>query len=136
MDYRKGRHSTSSLQVHLVFITKYRRAVFDDDAIDWLHGHFEKICAGLDCALLAADGEADHVHALIEYPPKLSVSVLVNALKGSSSRMLRKARPDIAKQYWKGVLWTPAYFAGSTGGATLETVRRYVEDQRRSSSPP
>ncbi len=85
--------------------------------------------------MIACDGEADHLHAIVEYPPKLSISVLVNALKGTSSRMLRKERPDIARRYFDGVLWSPSYFAASTGGAPLEVVRRYVEQQRASSSP-
>jgi putative transposase len=67
------------------------------------------------------------------YPPKLSLSVLVNALKGASSRMLRKARPDGAGRVWKGVRWTPAYVVGSPGGATWETVKRYVDQQRAAS---
>ena len=82
--------------------------------------------------LLACDGEADHVHLLVEYPPKHSVSVLVNALKGTSSRLLRKERPDIAARYWRGILWSPSYFAASAGGAPLEVVKQYVENQRAS----
>ncbi len=62
------------------------------------------------------------------------VSALVNILKGTSSRMLRQARPDIARRSYKGILWSPSYFAASTGGATLETIKRYVEAQR--SAPP
>ena len=89
----------------------------------------------MGCALLACDGEADHVHLLVEHPPKHAVSVMVNALKGTSSRLLRQDRPDIAARYWKGVLWSPSYFAASTGGATLETVKRYVAQQRASSAP-
>ena len=53
------------------------------------------------------DGGDDHVHLLVEYPPKVAVSSLVNSLKGVSSRLLRKERPDIEKRYWKGVLWSP-----------------------------
>jgi putative transposase len=90
---------------------------------------------GRHCRLLACHGEADHVHLLVEYPPKLPVSTLVNMFKGTSSRMLRQERPDIAQRYWhKGALWSPSYFAASTGGATLESVKRYVEGQRASSS--
>lgn len=80
--------------------------------------------------LLACDGGVDHVHLLVEYPPKHSVSVLVNALKGTSSRLLRKERPDIAARYWRGILWSPSYFAASAGGAPLEIVKQYVENQR------
>ena len=85
--------------------------------------------------LLALDGEPDHIHLLVEYPPKLAVSALVNALKGTSSRVLRRLRPDIGSRYWKGVLWSPSYFAVSTGGATLEKVKQYVEAQRASTAP-
>ena len=68
----------------------------------------------MDCRLLACDGEADHLHLLVEYPPKIPVSVLVNMFKGTSSRMLRVERPDIAQRYWrKGILWSPSYFAAS-----------------------
>jgi putative transposase len=63
-----------------------------------------------------------------------SISVLVNALKGTCSRLLRTERPDIARRYGRGGLWSPSNFAASTGGATLETVKRDVEQQRASSS--
>jgi putative transposase len=134
-DFRRERHSVSRLTVHLVCITKYRRKVLDDAALAWLQGHFAKVCARMDCEMLACDGEADHLHAIVEYPPKLSISGLVNTLKGTSSRMLRKQRPDIASRYFEGVLWSPSYFAASTGGAPLEAVRRYVEQQRASTTP-
>lgn len=135
-DFRRERHSVSRLDVHLVCGTKYRRKVFDSKALAFLENHAAQAFAKMDCRLLACDGEADHVHLLVEYPPKLSVSALVNMFKGTSSRMLRRERPDIAQRYWReGVLWSPSYFAASTGGATLETVRRYVEQQRASSSP-
>lgn len=134
-DFRRERHSVSRLTVHLVCVTKYRRRVFDPGALAWLQRHFAKVCEAMGCELLACDGEADHLHAVIEYPPKLSVSVLVNALKGTSSRLLRRERPEIAARYFNGVLWSPSYFAVSTGGAPLEIVRRYVEQQRASASP-
>jgi len=67
--------------------------------------------------------------------PKLSVTVLVNAFKGTSSRLLRKERPDIARRNWRGTLWSPSYFAASSGGATLAVIRQYVEQQRASAAP-
>jgi putative transposase len=134
-DYRRERHSVSKLVCHLVFVTKYRRKILDDAAIEWLASHFRKICETMDCTFMACDGEGDHVHLMLEYPPKLSVSVLVNAFKGTSSRLLRQERPDIARRYWNGVLWSPSYFAASAGGAPLERVKRYVEEQRLSSPP-
>ena len=134
-DFRRGRHSVSRLTVHLVCVVKCRRAAFDAAALEWLRDHFAKVCATMGCELLACDGEADHLHAIVEYPPKLSVSGLVNALKGTSSRLLRKERPDIAARFADGVLWSPSYFAASTGGAPIEVIRRYVEQQRTSSKP-
>jgi len=76
------------------------------------------------------NGEDDHVHLLIEYPPKISISSLVNSLKGVSSRLLRRQRPDIVKRYWKNVLWSPSYFAASCGGAPLDIIKQYIEQQR------
>lgn len=134
-DLRRERHSVSRLIVHLVCVTKYRRRVFDDAAIVWMQAHCAKVCSTMGARLLALDGEHDHMHLLIEYQPKLSVSVLVNALKGTSSRLLRKDRPDIAARYWRGVLWSPSYFVVSAGGAPLEKIKEYVEAQRASSSP-
>ena len=109
--------------------------MFDEAAIEWLRGHCDKVCTRMNCRLMALDGEADHIHLLVEYPPKLAISVLVNSLKGTSSRLLRRERPDIANHYCKGALWSPSYFAASTGGATLEKVKQYVESQRTSRSP-
>ena len=76
------------------------------------------------------DGEHDHVHRLVEYPPKVAVSALVNSLKGVSSRRLRQERPDIEQCYWKGILWSPSYFAASCGGTPIGIVRQYIEQQQ------
>lgn len=137
MEFRRGRHCVFALHVHLVFVTKYRRGVLTPEALDWLKVHFTKVCAMQGALLEACDGEEDHTHILVGFPPTVSVAQLVNALKGSSSRRLRQEFPKIAKRYYKGVLWTPSYFAASTGGATLEKVKQYVESQREAalSSP-
>ncbi|MBG3126893.1 IS200/IS605 family transposase, partial [Proteus mirabilis] len=83
-----------------------------------------------DVELVEMDGERDHVHLLINYPPKLAISNLVNSLKGVSSRLPRRNRPDIAQRdYYKGVLWSPSYFAGSCGGAAISIIRQYIEQQ-------
>ncbi len=118
------------MHVHLVFVTKYRRKVFDRDAVERLRRLFAGVCANLESSLVEMDGEDNHVHLLVEYPPKLSVSVLVNTLKGVSSRMLRKERPDLKKRYWKNMLWSPSYFASSCGGAPISIIRQYIEQQQ------
>ena len=118
------------MHVHLVFAAKYRRKVFDGDAIERLRIIFAKTCADIEAQLIEMDGEDDHVHLLVEYPPKLAVANLVNSLKGVSVRLLRKERPDILKRYCKAVLWSASYFASSCGGAPILIVRQYIEQQQ------
>lgn len=129
-EIRHGRHCVFKMHVHLVFVAKYRRKVFDGDAIDRLRRMFAKVCTDFEASLVEMDGESDHVHLLVEYPPKVSVSALVNSLKGASSRRLRSERPDIKERYWKNMLWSPSYFAASCGGAPIGIVRQYIEQQQ------
>ena len=130
MELRKNRGAVFCLNYHLVFVTKYRRKVFDQAALDALGEQFEEICSGLNCDLVEFNGELDHVHLLVNMLPSVSVSALVNALKGASSRILRKERPDLHKRFWdEKVLWSPSYFASTTGGAPLEVVKKYVQNQ-------
>lgn len=129
-EIRHGRHCVFKMHVHLVFVAKYRRRVFDGDAIDRMRRMFGKVCEDMEASLVEMDGEDNHVHLLVEYPPKLAVSVLVNSLKGVSSRLLRKERPDLRKRYWKNVLWSPSYFASSCGGAPIGIIKQYIEQQQ------
>jgi putative transposase len=129
-DIRHGRHCVFAMHVHLVFVAKYRRTVFDGDALARLRSIFGKVCEDFDACLVEMDAEDDHVHLLVEYPPKVAVSALVNSLKGVSSRLLRRDRPDLAARYGQGVLWSPSYFAASCGGAPISVVRQYIEQQK------
>ena len=125
-----GRHCVFAMHVHLVFVTKYRYGVFDGAAIQSLRTIFAKVCTDFEASLVEIDGENNHVHLLVQYPPKVSVSSLVNSLKGVSSRMLRQQRPDLLRRYWKGVLWSPSYFAASCGGAPIRILKAYIEQQK------
>ena len=128
--YRTGRHCVFKMHVHLVFVTKYRRNVLSEPAIRDLRRIFALVCEDFGAELVECNGEDDHVHLLVEYPPKVAVSHLVNSLKGVSSRLLRKDRPDMTSRYFKGVLWSPSYFAASCRGAPISVVRQYIEQQR------
>ena len=85
--------------------------------------------------ILEIEGESDHIHLLVEIPPKLSVSQIVNALKGVSSRMLRKKYSDLRK--YKS-LWSPSYFAISCGQrlephvAPINAIKKYIQNQSTS----
>ena len=129
-NYRRGRHSVTRLVVHLVFTTKYRRKVFDGYVIGQLREAFDSACEKLDCHVLEFDGEEDHVHLLVEYPPKLSISVLVNNLKSTSSRRVRFLNTHIPRLSNSAALWSRSYFACSAGGATIETLKAYVQGQK------
>ena len=119
------------MHVHLVFVTKYRRGVFTKAVLDDLRGIFSSVCADFEAQLVEFDGADDHVHLLVNYHPKVAVSKLVNCLKGVSSRMIRKKNyPSVLKKLWSGSLWSPSYFAGSCGGAPIEIVRQYIEQQQ------
>lgn len=129
-EIRTGRHCVFNIHVHLVFVTKYRRKVFSKVVLDEMHGIFKKVCRDFEAVLSEFDGEDDHVHLLVNYPPKVSVSSLVNSLKGVSSRLLKQRFPELEKRYWKGALWSPSYFAASCGGAPISIIRQYIEQQQ------
>ena len=127
--YLRRRHSVTKLVVHLVFTTTYRRKLFDGYMIQQLRESFESACEKLECQLLEMDGEKDHVHLLIAYPPKLAISVMVNNLKSTSSRRLRMLNTHLTAQSKSGLMWSRSYFACSAGGATIETLKDYVNSQ-------
>lgn len=128
-DIRHGRHCVFMLHVHLVFVAKYRNTVFTDEMINELSLIFKKVCSDFESELVECDGEADHVHLLVNYPPKVAVSSLVNSLKGVSSRLLKKHFPSIRNKLWHGSLWSSSYFAGSCGGAPISILRQYIQSQ-------
>lgn len=128
MEVRKSRHATHLLHAHLVFVTKYRYKVIKGDHIEHLREVFKETMEEMGGTLEEFEGEDNHVHLLILYPPKWSIAAIVNNLKGRSSRLIRRDMPDIKKRYWgKLALWSRSYFAGSVGGAPLSIVKQYLE---------
>lgn len=118
------------LSIHLVLVTKYRRKVITNQMRKRLHEIFKETCLKWECELKEFNGEADHVHLLIAINPKAQISALANNLKTVSSRLIRKEFPEeCAKYYWKPVFWKIGYFVASTGGANLETVKKYIQNQ-------
>lgn len=142
MKTHRGRHSVSSLYAHLVFVSKRRGKVFQAKHLDYLAEVLAGVMFDFEGELVEFNGEKDHVHLLIRYPPKHSISGIVNSLKGVSSRRLKQAYPEVAN-FWsvaksKGALWSPSYYASSAGGAPIATLKKYIENQNRpiDSSPP
>ncbi|MCX4530416.1 IS200/IS605 family transposase [Streptomyces sp. NBC_00841] len=120
------------LHTHLVFVTRYRRGVFDDDMLKRCEEIMREVCGTFEAELREFNGEADHVHLLVHYPPKVTLSKLINSLKGVSSRYLRAEYTGRINRIGMGpVFWSRSYFAGSCGGAPLTVIRQYIEGQKR-----
>jgi putative transposase len=144
---RKERHSVSDLKIHLVCVTKYRRSILTVGSLAVIEKSFMEVASKMNFQVLEFNGESDHIHALIEFPPKLSVSQMVNALKGVSSR--RYGQAGFPKPYGKDgsrlsslrddkhlrsvALWSPSYFTSSVGGAPLEVLKKYIQGQEKPS---
>ena len=125
---RSGRHCVFLMHVHLVFVTKYRKKVFTKPILKDLEEVFSRVCKDFETELVEFNGEDDHVHLLVYFVPKVAISKLVNSLKGVSSRLLKKQHYSYIQQFlWKNNLWSPSYFAGTCGGASIETIRKYIE---------
>lgn len=131
-DIRRGRSTVFSLHVHLVFVTKYRRGAFTEPMLERCQEIMAGICTDFGAELTEFNGEEDHVHLLVHYPPTVELAKLVNSLKGVSSRILRKEfTSHVSRFLWGGSFWSPSYFAGSAGGAPLEVVKEYILNQKR-----
>ncbi|WP_413784727.1 IS200/IS605 family transposase [Mycolicibacterium llatzerense] len=132
MELRRGRSSATALHAHLVFVTKYRRPVFTDRLLTDCQQLMADVCTNVGAELREFNGETDHVHLLVHYPPNISISALVNRLKGVSSRRLRQRYPTHVRKYlWGNHFWSPSYFAASCGGAPLSIIKQYIEQQDR-----
>lgn len=128
---RHGRHCVFLLHVHLVFVTKYRKKFFTKEILNFMEEIFREVCIDFKAELKEFNGEEDHVHLLVTYSPKISVSKLVNSLKGVSSRHVRKKKfPSLHKYIWMDSLWSSSYFAGSCGGAPLAVIKQYIKQQQ------
>jgi putative transposase len=127
-DYRRGRIGVSALHVHLVFMTKYRRGTLDEAMLSCCEAAMRKVCADFGAGLHEFNGEAGHVHLVVDYPPKVAVSALVNSLKGVSARRLRSEFTGrVTGASMRGHFWFPSYFAASCGGAPLSIIRQYIK---------
>lgn len=127
MEHRKSSHSVHNLQVHLVWITKYRYKVLTGDVQLRCRDILRQVSNSLDIAILKGVVSKDHIHLHISYPPKLSVSDIVKRLKGRSSRMLLQEFPELQRRYWGNHFWAIGYGCWSVGNITDETLSKYLD---------
>ena len=135
MEVRKGAHGVYQLQYHLVWVTKYRRRILKPFVREYLRKVLPKLLRSTPGVSIETIGlDDDHIHMVIEIPPKYSISEVVGRLKGQSSHHLRKTFPWLGKVYWKeNIVWSPGYFVSSVG-LDENVIRNYVEYQGRKDS--
>lgn len=135
-EWRTGRTCVFKNFAHLVFVTKYRRGVLTESMLLRLKEIFSETMKQMKGELLEFGGEDDHVHLLISYHPSYALSNIVGKLKGKSSYFLRQEFwEEIKKKLWCSHFWSPSYCLVSCGGAPLEIVKAYVENQRKDKEP-
>ena len=132
--YTHGRTCVYNINYHIIWGTKYRNKwmtpATEDEIKQILHSIAKENGFSIDHIEIGLD---DHIHLLISAPPKLSVTVIVKCLKGTSSFRLFRKHPELKKFYWKGTdrhIWSPSYFVESIGTTNLEAVAKYIDDQR------
>ncbi len=126
-DYRKGSHSVFKIHVHLVWSTKYRRKVLKKEVGKRLRQLIRQYCSDMKVEILSGVVAKEHVHILVSLPPQVSVSKLVQKLKGKTSYKLQREYPIVQKEYWGQRMWARGYFAVSTGNVSDETVKEYLK---------
>ncbi len=129
MDYRKTSHAVYDLKYHLVWITKYRKPVLRGEIAVRLRELIRQTCQSLDVYIEKGHIATDHIHLLVSVPPYVSVSDLLQHLKGRSSRRMLQEFGELNRQFWGRHLWARGYFAASSGNVTDEIIKQYIESQ-------
>ncbi len=128
MKPRKGSHSVFSVLLHFVFVTHYRRKAINASMLTRIESMCNQVCKKMGCKLVEFSGESDHVHLLVDFHPRNSISAVVGSLKAATSRtMKREYKKELKEFYRSGVsFWSGSYYVASTGGAPIEKLRQYL----------
>jgi putative transposase len=129
MKYRKTAHAVYDLKYHIVWITKYRKPIRRGVVAQRVRELIRQSCQMLEVQIISGHVSPDHIHLLVSVPPQVAVSVLVQRLKGRSSRRLMEEFGELRRQYWGRHLWARGYFAVTTGNVTDVIIRQYIESQ-------
>lgn len=131
-NYRSHYHCVFHLKYHLVLVTKYRKKCINSSILQRLNEIAKKLCDKWDISLDEFNGEQDHVHLLLSMHPNIMPSKFVNNLKTVTSRLIRKEFSQyLSTFFWKPVFWSRAYCLISAGGAPIEVLKKYIENQNR-----
>jgi putative transposase len=133
-EYRKGSHTVYDLKIHVVWITKYRKAVLRGEIGVRLREIIRQTCESQEVYIVKGHIAPDHIHLLLSMPPQISVSDLVQRLKGRSSRLMMEEFGELKRQFWGRHLWARGYFVASSGNVTDEVIAEYIEMQDEKSN--
>lgn len=129
MELDKNQHSVYSINYHLVMVVKYRRKVISDEISGYLRATFERIGVPYGVELKEWNHDKDHVHVLFKYNPQIAPAKFINAYKSASSRLVKKNYPEIKQYLWKDAFWAKSYCLISTGGVSIDVIKKYIERQ-------
>ena len=132
--FRKSSHSTFNLKVHLVWITKYRYSVLNQEVGTRVRDLIRQECASMDIQIISGVVSKNHIHLFISYPPKWSISEIVKRLKGRSSRKIQAEYKHLRNRYWGRHFWAIGYGAFSAGNITDEIIENYIKNHEEESS--
>jgi putative transposase len=130
-NYRKLSHSIYDIKYHIVWITKYRKPILKKDIGERLRELLRQICTSLDVQIIRGHVSKDHVHIMVSVPPYISVSKLVQSMKGRTSRKLMDEYKSLKRAFWGQHLWARGYFVASSGNVTDEIIMKYIEEQEK-----
>ena len=122
-------HSVFLMYYHLVLVVKYRRKVIDKDISNRLREIFEYIAPKYNINVVEWNDDKDHIHVLFKGQPNSELSKFINAYKSASSRLIKKEYPSIKKQLWKEMFWNRSFCLLTTGGVTIDVIKKYIESQ-------
>jgi putative transposase len=129
MVLENNNHSVFALNYHLVLVVKYRRKVIDDTISNRLKEIFDYISPKYNITVLEWNHDIDHIHILFKAEPNSELSKFINAYKSASSRLIKKEFPQIKAKLWKEYFWARSFCLITTGGANIETIKKYIQSQ-------
>jgi putative transposase len=128
-NYRKTSHTTYDCKYHIVWITKYRKKVMAGVIAERVREIIRQICKEQDVEILKGHVSKDHVHMFVSVPPHISISKLVQSLKGKSSYKLLGENKELSRMFWGRHLWARGYFVATSGNVTDEIIMEYIKNQ-------
>lgn len=129
MKLDSNNHSVFSLYYHLVLVVKYRRNVFDDGMSDYAKEMFVRLSESYNITLVEWNHDIDHVHILFKAHPNTEMTKFINAYKSASSRLIKRDFPQVRKKLWKEMFWSRSFCLLTTGGSSIDVVKKYIENQ-------